>query len=170
MRRNRCAQVSDTEIDLMLKNGGGNRDELHLGHIQVTLPEGANSEQIAAAQAKADEVDRQIQGGMDFAAAAIRYSDAQNALDGGDLGWRGYNELPTAFSEIADKLAAGDAIILVESSGIHANGISFVRHLYEKNPKLYKTELSDGRLFGEAILTPTHLYVSRLRSVLRSRM
>lgn len=101
-------QVSDTEIDLMLKNGGGKRDELHLGHIQVTLPEGANAEQIAAAQAKVDEVDRQIRGGMDFAAAAIRYSDAQNALDGGDLGWRGYDELPTAFAEMADKLAPGE--------------------------------------------------------------
>jgi phosphoribosylformylglycinamidine cyclo-ligase len=69
---------------------------------------------------------------------------------------------------LGDKLAAGDAIILVESSGIHANGISFVRHLYEQNPELYKTELSDGRLFGEAILTPTHIYVSLVRSVLEA--
>jgi len=102
-------QVSDTEIELLLKNGGVKRGQLHLGHIQITLPDGASPEQIAAAQAKAEDVSRQIQGGMDFAAAAIRYSDAQNALDGGDLGWRSYDELPPAFAEIAEKLHIGQS-------------------------------------------------------------
>ena len=69
---------------------------------------------------------------------------------------------------LGDQLTGGDAIILIESSGIHANGISFVRHLYEKNPKLYETKLSNGMLFGEAILTPTHLYVSLVRSILEA--
>lgn len=67
---------------------------------------------------------------------------------------------------LGDKLAEGDKIILIGSSGIHANGISFVRHLYEKNPALYEVKLSDDRLFGEAILTPTHLYVSLVRDIL----
>ncbi|HQW75304.1 MAG TPA: peptidylprolyl isomerase [Dokdonella sp.] len=102
-------QVSDTEIELLLKNGGVQRGQLHLGHIQITLPDGASPEQIAAAQAKAEDVARQIRDGMDFAAAAIRYSDAQNALDGGDLGWRSYDELPPAFAEIAEKLQIGQS-------------------------------------------------------------
>ena len=100
-------QISDTEIELMLKAGGAHRGELDLGHIQITLPDGATPEQISAAQAKAEEVTRQIQGGMDFSAAAIRYSDAPNALEGGDLGWRGYDELPPAFTEIAERLEPG---------------------------------------------------------------
>lgn len=69
---------------------------------------------------------------------------------------------------LGDKLAVGDVIVLVESSGIHANGISFVRHLYEKNPKLYETKLPDGRLFGEAVLTPTHLYIPLVRDILEA--
>ena len=101
-------QVSDTEIDLLLKNGGVKRGQLHLGHIQITLPDGASSDQIATAQTKANEVSLQIRGGMDFAAAAIRYSDAQNALEGGDLGWRGYDEVPPAFAEIAERLQPGE--------------------------------------------------------------
>ena len=101
--------VSDAEVDSLIKNGGGNRDQLHLGHIQITLPEGASAEQIASAEAKANEVSQQLASGMDFAAAAIRYSDAQNALDGGDLGWRGTDELPTAFAKIAENLQAGQA-------------------------------------------------------------
>jgi len=66
---------------------------------------------------------------------------------------------------LGDKLAAGDAIVLVESSGIHANGITFVRSLAEKDPAIYETKLSDGRLFGEAILSPTHLYVNLVRDL-----
>ena len=113
-------QVSDTEIELLLKNGGARRGELHLGHIQITLPDGATPEQIAAAQTKADDVSRQIREGMDFSAAAIRYSDAQNALDGGDLGWRGSDELPTAFAEIADRLQPGETAAPVRGpNGFH---------------------------------------------------
>ena len=100
-------QISDTEIDLMIKAGGAQRGELELGHIQITLPDGATPEQIATEQAKADDVARQIQAGMDFAAAAIRYSDAPNALEGGNLGWRGYDELPPAFTEVAERLQPG---------------------------------------------------------------
>ena len=67
---------------------------------------------------------------------------------------------------LGNKLAAGDVIVLIESSGIHANGISFVRHLHDQKPDLYTHKLPNGKLFGEAILTPTHLYVPLVRDVL----
>ncbi len=123
-------QVSDTEIELLLKSGGVKRGELHLGHIQITLPDGATPDQIAAAQAKAEDVARQIQGGMDFAAAAIRYSDAQNALDGGDLGWRGYDEVPPAFSEIAEKLQPGQTAPPVRGP----NGFHIIKLIERREP------------------------------------
>ena len=69
---------------------------------------------------------------------------------------------------LGDKLAAGDSIVLIESSGIHANGITFVRKLAEKNRDIYKEKLSDGRTFGEALLTPTHLYVSLVRDLMEA--
>jgi phosphoribosylformylglycinamidine cyclo-ligase len=71
---------------------------------------------------------------------------------------------------LGDKLAAGDAIVLIESSGIHANGITFVRNLAEQDPEIYKTKLSDGRTFGEAILTPTHLYVNLVRALMEAKL
>ena len=71
---------------------------------------------------------------------------------------------------LGDKLAAGDAIVLIESSGINANGITFVRTLADKNPDVYKTTLSDGRLFGEAILSPTHLYVNLVRDLQSAKL
>src|SRR3954471_6302226 len=79
-------QVSDAEVDTLLKNGALHRGQLHLGYILVALPDGATPDQVEAGKKKADETKQQIEGGMDFAAAAIRYSDAPNALEGGDLG------------------------------------------------------------------------------------
>ena len=59
---------------------------------------------------------------------------------------------------LGERLQAGDAIVLLASSGIHANGISLARKLAEQLPEGYRTPLADGRTFGEALLDPTVLY------------
>jgi phosphoribosylformylglycinamidine cyclo-ligase len=60
---------------------------------------------------------------------------------------------------LGDALQAGDAIVLLASSGIHANGISLARKLAERLPQGYSSPIADGRLFGPALLDPTVLYV-----------
>lgn len=57
-----------------------------------------------------------------------------------------------------DALAAGDAIVLLASSGIHANGVSLARKLVERLPQGYLTPLANGQAYGEALLAPTTLY------------
>jgi phosphoribosylformylglycinamidine cyclo-ligase len=59
-----------------------------------------------------------------------------------------------------------DAIILCESSGIHANGLTLARALAERLPKGYLTPLPDGRPFGVALLDPTHIYVGLVEDCL----
>ena len=59
---------------------------------------------------------------------------------------------------VGDKLAAGDAIVLLNSSGIHANGLSLARKLVERLPQGYLTEIAPGLSYGEALLAPTVLY------------
>jgi len=59
---------------------------------------------------------------------------------------------------VGDKLAPGDAIVLLASSGIHANGLSLARKLVERLPKGYLTEVEPGLTYGEALLAPTVLY------------
>jgi phosphoribosylformylglycinamidine cyclo-ligase len=59
---------------------------------------------------------------------------------------------------VGDQLGAGDAIILLESSGIHANGLSLARKLVERLPQGYLTEIAPGLTYGEALLAPTVLY------------
>ncbi|MES2971903.1 MAG: AIR synthase-related protein [Patescibacteria group bacterium] len=62
-------------------------------------------------------------------------------------------------------LRAGDAIILIESSGIHANGISLTREIAKQLPDGYQTKLPDGAGYGEVLLTPTHLYAQLVREL-----
>lgn len=55
-------------------------------------------------------------------------------------------------------IEGGDTIVLLESSGIHANGLTLAREIADKLPEGYATKLSDGRMYGEALLDPTHIY------------
>lgn len=59
---------------------------------------------------------------------------------------------------LGDRLEAGDAIVLLASSGIHANGLSLARKLAERLPNGYLTEVAPGQTYGEALLAPTVLY------------
>ncbi len=110
--RQRLAQsqisVSDAEVDAALAAQQGSGTQYHLAHILVAVPEGATPEQIATAQSKIEGVQGLIKRGeMDFAAAAVRYSDSPNALEGGDLGWRSSDEIPSAFADLVRGMSPG---------------------------------------------------------------
>lgn len=101
-------QVSEAEVDAALATQAAGGAQYRLAHILVTLPEGASAEQIATGQTKIDGVKALIdRGEMDFNAAAVRYSDSPNALEGGDLGWRSQDEIPQAFAEMLRGMAPG---------------------------------------------------------------
>jgi phosphoribosylformylglycinamidine cyclo-ligase len=65
---------------------------------------------------------------------------------------------PKSRLSVGDQLGAGDAIVLLASSGIHANGLSLARKLAERLPQGYLTDIGDGQTFGQALLAPTTLY------------
>ena len=66
---------------------------------------------------------------------------------------------------LGDKLTAGDRILLVGSSGPHANGYTLARTIASKLPDGYSTLLSDGSLYGESLLTPTHIYAKLIQDL-----
>ena len=101
------ANVSDAEVDILLASNSLKSGEVHLQHILVATPNGADAAQIQSAHDKAEKVKKEIDGGMDFTAAAIRYSSGQDALQGGDLGWRRYDEVPEAFAELVEGMQPG---------------------------------------------------------------
>jgi phosphoribosylformylglycinamidine cyclo-ligase len=66
---------------------------------------------------------------------------------------------------LGDKLVTGDKIIFIASSGIHANGLTLARHVADNAAEGYATRLSDERSYGEALLTPTPIYVPVVRAL-----
>lgn len=65
---------------------------------------------------------------------------------------------PKSRLSLGEQLGAGDAIVFLASSGIHANGLSLARKLAERLPKGYLTDIGNGQTFGDALLAPTALY------------
>ena len=104
--------VSEAEVDAALASAtAGGSVQFHLAHILVGAPDGATPEQLATAQKKIEGVKALVEKGeMSFAAAAVRYSDSPNALEGGDLGWRGQNEIPPAFAAAIQQMKPGQII------------------------------------------------------------
>ncbi len=62
-------------------------------------------------------------------------------------------------------LRAGDAIVLVELSGVHANGISLICELARQLPNGYATKLKSGKTLGESVLMPTHIYAGLVQAL-----
>ncbi|KAF1701117.1 peptidylprolyl isomerase [Pseudoxanthomonas suwonensis] len=121
--------VSEGEVDAALAREAGNSRQYRLAHILVALPDGATAEQIATGQRKIEGVLNVInRGEMDFAAAAVRYSDSPNALEGGDLGWRTLDEIPSAFAQQIGRMQPGEILGPVRGpSGFQLLSLSEVR-------------------------------------------
>lgn len=66
---------------------------------------------------------------------------------------------------LGDTLTAGNKIIFIASSGIHANGLTLARKVGDEASEGFATKLSDGRSYGEALLTPTPIYVPIVRAL-----
>jgi peptidyl-prolyl cis-trans isomerase SurA len=129
--------VSDAEVDAALAAQGGDK-QYHLANLVVGLPEGATPEQIATGQKKIQGIKELLdQGAMDFQAAAVRYSDGQNALEGGDLGWRSLDEVPTAFANAIRALQPGQILGPVRGpSGLQLVKLVEVRDASQAGPQM----------------------------------
>lgn len=69
---------------------------------------------------------------------------------------------------MGEKIQDGDVIIFLDSSGIHANGLTLARKIAEKLSDGYMTKLRGGRTYGETLLDPTHIYVGFVEDCLNT--
>jgi peptidyl-prolyl cis-trans isomerase SurA len=103
--------VSPREIETCiadLENNVAINSDYNLSNITISVPESASGADIDAALVEANDIINRLNDGADFAALAIRYSDAQNALEGGALGWLKGEQLPTLYTDIVAEMQAGD--------------------------------------------------------------
>lgn len=114
--------VSPGEVDNFLANqsatGGG--EEVHLAHIVIRIPEGASPETLNKLRLKAVSIDEQAKAGKDFGQLAATYSESNDAMQGGDLGFRPLDSLPQVMSSAIANLKPGQVSDVVRSpSGFH---------------------------------------------------
>ena len=123
--------VSDAEVDNFLATTAaqsGGESEYRLAHILVFVPEQSSPEQIEAKRRRADDALKQITGGAAFSQVAAGFSDAPDALKGGDLGWRAPARLPTVFAEQVRNMKPGEVSgILRSPAGFHIVKVEEVR-------------------------------------------
>ena len=118
-------RISQRDVDdyLSTMEGRGaeaDRYQYRIGHILIAIPDGASSGEIAEAQARAGSVLDEVRAGADFATMAVTHSDGQQALEGGDLGWRQASDLPTVFGDAVTRLEVGGITEPIRSaSGFH---------------------------------------------------
>jgi peptidyl-prolyl cis-trans isomerase SurA len=92
----------------------------NLSHIFISVPGSATAEQYAEAETEADQVYADLQGFADFGELAIRHSDGDTALEGGSLGWRPGDQLPSLFFDVVGDMEAGDVSTPIRAvSGYH---------------------------------------------------
>ena len=117
--------VSEGEIDNFLteQEQGGVKDvsdEYNLAHILVRLPEQASPEQIERQRARIESAMQQLRSGGDFAQLAATFSDASDALQGGQMGWRPRDRLPELFAEALAQMKLGEVSAVLRSpAGFH---------------------------------------------------
>src|SRR2546429_6004843 len=115
--------VSDAEVEQYLatiKAQSGGEAEYRLAHILVLVPEQASSAQIEAKKRRAEEALKSVSEGTDFGQVAAGFSDASDALSGGNLGWRPGARLPTVFAEAVRGMKVGEVSpVLRSAAGFH---------------------------------------------------
>lgn len=114
--------ISDAEIDSYLQTQAnlGRDEEFNISHILITVPENASPEQTQERRERAQKILDELARGGDFAQLSATYSDAPNALDGGNLGWRDAGQIPPLFLDSLRNLKPGEVSELFKSpNGFH---------------------------------------------------
>ncbi|HEX4331724.1 MAG TPA: peptidylprolyl isomerase [Usitatibacter sp.] len=125
--------VTDTEVDTELareKTEASSDSEFQLAHVLVMVPQQATPDQIEQRRRRAVLALSELRRGANFAQVAATYSDAPDALQGGNLGWRPAARLPQLFVETLEKLQPGEVSDVIRSP----NGFHIVK-LLEKRGK-----------------------------------
>lgn len=120
--------VTEAEVDTQLSleaREATTDQEFRLAHILVQVPEQATSDQIEVRRKRAVQALGELRKGTEFAQVSAQFSDAPDALQGGNLGWRASGRMPTIFLEALNKLKSGEVSEILRS----ANGFHIVKLL-----------------------------------------
>ena len=115
--------ITESEIDNLLANPqqqAAGADEFNVSHILVRVPENASPDQIKGRLERAEQALAQLKSGTDFRQIAATFSESPDALQGGSMGWRDGERLPTLFFDALRTMQAGElSSVLRSPNGFH---------------------------------------------------
>lgn len=116
-------QIAESELENFIASQAGltaDSEEVNVAQILLRVPENSAADRIEAARQRAEELIGQLKGGADFARIAASFSNAPEALQGGELGWRNADRLPTLFIDAIKGLKPGEFSSAIRSpNGFH---------------------------------------------------
>jgi peptidyl-prolyl cis-trans isomerase SurA len=154
--------ISKAEVDHFLASPAGHDQsgtEYHLGHILIPLPEEPSKAEVQKIETNAEAIAKELKHGADFAKIAIAKSAGQQALEGGDLGWRNIAAIPSTFAKITPTLRVGEVYGPIRNdSGYHIIKLLAKRSPTQKqqNPAQARNKAMDTlyqRKFDELVVT-----------------
>lgn len=113
-------QVTEQEVKNFLNSALGKMqlgEEYHLANILIPLSDSPNADEIATAEKKVTELMQRIMQGDDFQQLAMSYSASENALEGGDMGWRKAAQLPPPFDSMLASMHIGQVTEPMRTAG-----------------------------------------------------
>jgi len=168
-------EITDTEVDMLIESDMFGSDEYHLSQIALQLSQSATPADLREAEQRINEIRQQIIDGMDFAEAAVNFSNSPDALDGGEVGWRNLNTMPHQIAdrirdletgEISEPMLASGSLMLIKVNERRPRGEVIIdefqaRHIMVEPSELVSPEdarilienlhkrIKDGAEFGE---------------------
>ena len=163
-------KVSGQEVDDFIdaKNNEDNQS-YQIQHILLAVPPTANASEFDEALERAEAIVVKLREGADFSQTAVASSDGARALEGGDLGWRGLQEIPDFLAaalvdmstgDISEPLRSANGLHIVRlknkrSGGQAEQAETLVRHIYlansqEGNPQEKMAAIRDRLVNGES--------------------
>ena len=120
--------IADLEDNVVVNS------EYNLAHILISVPDSATAAQFNEAETEARYVYQQLENGADFGEMAVRYSDSETGLEGGSLGWRKGDQLPTIFADVVGSLGEGEYSAPIRAvSGYHIVKVNDIRGVTQKS-------------------------------------
>jgi peptidyl-prolyl cis-trans isomerase SurA len=147
--------IAESEVDNFLNTIETQKSqtlEYRVAHILLRVPESASAEELAAQRARAEEAVAKLNAGDDFAQVSAEYSEAPEAQQGGDIGWRTAEKLPNMFVEAVEPLKVnGVSPVLKSANGFHilklldkrgAGGPAYIEQTHARHILIKVSELT----------------------------
>lgn len=145
-------QISEGEVENYLAAQGntvGAGAQYNVAQILLRVPEGSSPDRIEAVRQRAEGLRAQLRSGADFAQMAASYSAGSEALQGGEIGWRTEERLPSLFFNAIKDLQAGQISAVVRSPG----GFHLLKLLGRRSAE----EAASARPVTAPLLQQTHV-------------